>query len=313
MADVSKIMVGGQSRDIKDAESRRQLTVLDRLFNNSVDLTVKHAAEIVGYASPWAWIKARIQTAKYDDIHIGDYIPFVLTDGKTFKAEVAGIDTYYRYGDTPVGHHIDFITRDCHPDTHVWNRANFNNGLAATPNPWLCSDIYAWLNGLNIPVPTGTTNVPTDSVTTPAGYTSSGVLPLLPTALRDAIITKRALLPRRYTAGALLIDDNSWDWCDMGKLWLPSEVEVYGCTMWGTTLSPLQGHSGGGFVQYPIFAQNMKRIKGVGDGGDRSHWWLSSVRGGYSTRAAAVYYSGNAHGYSASYAYIRAPLCFRIA
>lgn len=272
-----------------------------------IDLTVKYAAEIAAEpynGDAWAWIKARIQAADYTGLHIGDYIPFV-AGGNVIKAEIGGIDTYYNYGDTAVPHHIDFISRDCWPDTHVFNKVNYNNGTSVSPSPWLASDLYAWLNSLAMQVPNATTANP---AMVDVDYSATGVYDKLPAELKAVIVQKRALLPSRYTAGSLLTDDNSWAWADMGKLWIPSEIEVYGCEHWGSK----NGYSSGGFQQYPIFATNMKRVKGAGDGGARAGWWLLSAYGGISTSFASVSYVGT--GYSgASNAAIRAPLCFRIA
>ena len=277
--------------------------IADRIYPG-VDLSVVFAEEIAGHTDVWAWIKERAQAANFTGIHVGDFIPFV-AGGNTIKAEIAGMDTYYKYGDTPVPHHIDFISRDCWPEAHVYNKVNYNNGTTVSPSPWLASDLYAWLNSAAMSVPNAATANP---ALIAVNYASTGVYDKLPLELRNVIVPKRLLLPSRYTAGSLLIDDNSWAWADAGKLWLPSEVEVYGCNMWGSVLSPNHGYSVGGYVQYPIFGQNMKRIKGAGDGGDRSYWWLSSVRGGYSTYCARVDISGNAYNNSASNTSIRAPL-----
>ena len=273
-----------------------------------IDLTVEYAAEIAVEpynGDVWAWIKARIQAANYTGLHIGDYIPFV-AGGNVIKAEIGGIDTYYNYGDTAVPHHIDFISRDCWPDAHVFNKVNYNNGTSVSPHPWLASDLYAWLNGLAMQVPNSTTADPT---MVDVDYSATGVYNKLPAELKTVIVQKRAILPSRYTAGSLLIDDNSWAWADMGKLWVPSEIEVYGCEHWGSK----NGYSSGGFQQYPIFATNMKRVKGAGDGGARATWWLLSAHGGHSTYFASVYGRGYGRYYTASNATIRAPLCFRIA
>lgn len=273
-----------------------------------IDLTVKYAAEIAAEpynSDAWAWIKARIQAADYTGLHIGDYIPFV-AGGNVIKAEIGGIDTYYNYGDTAVPHHIDFISRDCWPEAHVFNKVNYNNGTSVSPSPWLASDLYAWLNSLAMQVPNATT---ADPAMVAVDYSATGVYDKLPAELKAVIVQKRALLPSRYTAGSLLTDDNSWAWADMGKLWIPSEIEVYGCEHWGSK----NGYSSGGFQQYPIFATNMKRVKGAGDGGTRAYWWLLSARGGSSAYFARVYYTGDGGSYIASYATIRAPLCFRIA
>lgn len=272
-----------------------------------VDLTVKFAGEI-GNTNVWTWIKQRIDAAEmdgYEGLNIHDHIPFV-AGGNVIKAEIGGIDTYYNYGDTAVPHHIDFISRDCWPDTHVFNKVNYNNGTSVSPSPWLASDLYAWLNSLAMQVPNATTADPTMVA---VDYSATGVYDKLPAELKAVIVQKRALLPSRYTAGSLLTDDNSWAWADMGKLWIPSEIEVYGCEHWGSK----NGYSSGGFQQYLIFATNMKRVKGAGDGGARAYWWLLSAHGGNSTHFAYVNNGGYGSYYSASYTTIRAPLCFRIA
>lgn len=310
MDNINKLNVGGKDYNVEDTDARRALGSMGG--NPSAlgaDLSQAFATEIAGFPSIWAWIQARIKAANFTGLYVGDYIPFSAA-GNNYKAEIAGIDTYYRYGDQEVGHHIDFITRDCHPDTHVWNKVNFNNGLAAEKSPWLCSDLYAWLNSKAMNVPNAAS---ADPATVAVDYTASGVLNTLPSTLAAVIVEKRALVPIRHTAGQLLIDDNSWEWKNVGKLWLPYEVEVYGCGMWGTINPANPGYSTGGFVQYPIFANNMRRIKGVGDGGARSSWWLASVRGGYSTYCAHVTSRGNADNASATDTAIRAPLCFRIA
>lgn len=286
-----------------DATTAAQLA--NRIYAG-VDLTEKFAEEIAGYGDPWAWIQARIAALSFSGINIGDYIPFITANGYIIKAEVAGIDTYYNYGDVPVPHHIDFISRDCWPDVHVYNKVNYNNGTTVSPSTWLASDLYAWLNSLAMSVPNAATANP---ALVAVNYATTGVYDKLPTALKNVIITKRALLPSRYTAGSLLTDDNSWAWQDAGKLWIPSEVEVYGCEHWGSK----NGFSGGGYQQYPIFVTNMKRVKGAGDGGERSAWWLSSALGGYSTHCARVNASGYAYYTAASGTALRAPLCFRVA
>jgi len=56
----------------------------------------------------------------------------------------------------------------------------------------------------------------------------------------------------------------------------------------------------------------MKRIKGAGNGGGRTYWWLLSARAGYSTYFAQVSGNGSANFYSSAVA-VLFPLCFRIA
>lgn len=311
--------LGGRVDEIKQELEEGDLTgiddisraILNRIYVG-VDLTVKFADEVAApphNGNKWAWIQARIRAGNYEGFLVGDFIPFTI-GAHTILAEIAGINTYTRYGDAEVPNHIDFISRDCFPDTRQFNRANYNNGTTVSSSPWLASDLFAWLNGLQQQVPNGTAANP-PLVT--ADYRTTGLFPQLPAALRAVIVQKRLLLPTRFTAGALLLDDINWWWVNAGLLWIPSEVEVYGTNIGGGGAQPPQhGRATGGFVQYPIFAQNMKRVKGAGNGGARAHWWLLSAGGGASSTFAFVSGDGTASNTSASPA-IRVPVCFRIA
>jgi hypothetical protein len=226
--------------------------------------------------------------------------------GNNIKAEIAGIDTYYRYGSADVGHHIDFISRDCWPTTHVWNKVNFNNGTTVSPSPWLASDICAWLYSLQTDVPNATT---ADPALVTVDYSTTGVYDKLPAALKNVIVTKHLLMPTRYTAGQLLTDDNYWLWGNMGKLWLPYEVEVFGRDIWGSR----NGYSDHGMQQYAIFNCNMRRVKGLGDGGGRYAWWVAAAHGGSSAWVCCFDgYGASGRGFVATHLFA-APVCFRIA
>lgn len=292
-----------------DAHANLQVTInassqiANRIYKG-VNLTTTFADEIAGHSDVWAWMTSRIQSADFTGLNIGDHIPFVV-NGRTIRAEVAGIDTYYRCGSPAIGHHVDFISRDCYFDAHAWNKAGYNNGIAGISTPWLCSDIYAWLNGLKMDVPNVANADPT---TEEVDYTSNGVYSMLPTELADVIVPKIAYIPARYTAGSLLSDDNGVGWQNIGKLWLPSEFEVCGYEHMGTK----SGYSSGS-VQYPIFKQATKRIKGSSDGGGNSAWWLISARSGNSNHSLFSSSSGFVSSSSASGAGIRVPICFRIA
>ncbi len=170
--------------------------------------------------------------------------------------------------------------------------------------PWLASDLYLYANSLKGHVAGGT------SKTSPVklvDYTKDGIWSKLPEALKAVIVTKRALLPQRYSASGVLSNNNSWGWQDMGKLWIPSEIEVYGHGVWAD--NPWDK---GGFVQYPIFNCNMRRVKGLGDGGGRYNWWLISATAGNTGYFCYVDYSGYANSYIASHTWVGLPVCFRI-
>lgn len=268
-----------------------------------VDLTQKFAAEIADYSDAWAWIRARIQAGDYDGIHVCDYIPFTTTNSRTFNAQVGGINTYKGYGDTEVGNHIDFITKELWPDSFQMNLVNFNNGSSETAKtPWLASNGYLYLNSLAGQVPNSTT-LPLEMAD--VDYTAGGMYYYLPTALKNVIVEKRVSAPTRYSASGVLTNDNSGAWVNLGKLWLPDEYEITGARLIAST-----GWFSGGFVQYPIFAHSMNRAKRANGG--RYNWWASSAFAGVSTYFVSVYTNGQVSAHNASGAYL-APFCFRIA
>ena len=140
-------------------EENIALQMANRLYEG-VDLTAMHAAEIAAepfYGNVWAWVQARIRSGNFRGINVGDYIPFE-ADGHTVVAEVAGINTYKGYGEgsNEVGSHMDFISRDCWHETRVWNRAGYNNGIAAMTTPFSMtvppSKLFSWRN-VTVPSP----------------------------------------------------------------------------------------------------------------------------------------------------------------
>ena len=279
---------------------------LNSLFRyyEGVDLTQKFASEIANYSDEWAWIKARIQAGNFKGIYVCDYIPITCSNGYVLKAQVAGINTYKGYGDNAVGNHIDFISKELWNDLHVMNKVNYNNGNANSPSPFLASDLNYWLNSMSGNVPNSTSD---PSVTTEVDYTTSGVLYYLPDKLKNQIITKRIMLPRRYTEGQVLTNDNSWDWKSTDKLWIPSEVEVYGVPCWGNS-----EYGMGGFMQYPLFACNMNRVKLRCASKDHYGYWLLSAFAGNSTGFALVGSDGICFASVATTNWVTEPVCFRI-
>ena len=264
------------------------------------DLTVKFADEIKGYSDEWAWAKARMNAGNYAGMHVNDYIPITCSNGYVLKAQIAGINIYTGYA----GNHIDFICKELWNDLHVMNKVNYNNGNANSPSPFLASDLNYWLNSMSGTVPNSTSDA---AVTTEVDYTTDGVLYYLPDKLKNQIVTKRIMLPSRYTAGSVLTSDNSWDWQSTDKLWIPSEVEVYGAPCWGNS-----GYGMSGFVQYPYFANNMNRAKLRCASKDRYAWWLLSAYAGSSAHFAVVGGYGYCNYASATNIWIAAPVCFRI-
>ena len=288
---VDQINLNGNVGDIKGCGDDR--------YYPGVDLTTQFASEIAGYSDPWAWIKARIRAGDFSKLHVADYIPVSCTNGTKFNARIAGINTYKGYGDTAVGNHIDFISASVWPTTFKMNLKNFNNGLDADHQyPWLSSNGYHFLNSLAGNVPNGTGNLPeTEAV----DYTAGGVYFFLPDALKNVIVEKRMYIPKRFSASGIQSEDNAGGWENIGKLWLPSEVEVTGAPIWGCNKYGAMGS-----VQYPLFANNMNRNIG------RNAWWTLSATSGYATTFVFVNSRGYVSLHNAS-GDNRGPVCFRVA
>ena len=281
MSTIKEMEVGGVLRQIEDSQARDDVSLLLQQTNGLYkgrDLTTVFADEIAGYTDAWAWIHARITAGNYSGIYVGDYIPITVKN-ETVQMQVAGIDVYTNTTDQGLGHHIDFISRDCFSETVQWNTTNNNNGNATDGSPYMVSNLHTWLATLSSH---------------------------LPQAVKNHIVTKRSLMEIRYSASGALTDSTSWEWKDMGLLWVPHEYEVFGSVVWAT-----KGYGQGQAMQYPIFANSwLNRIKGAGHGGSRCGWWLASVRSGSSTFACGVY-NGDANIWCASNAH-RVPVCFRI-
>lgn len=309
--------------NVKQIEQNQPaILIADRLYQGQ-NLATKFASEISSYASVWLWIKARIQAGNFAGIHVGDYIPFSTTAGTVgtssvgavpFNAQIAGIDTYYGFGDTPVPHHIDFITKEVFPLEIKWNPTDNNNGTATYNHPWLACALKGLLNGEN------NSSTGYGNVAHGINAAGKGILQRLPADLQNAIVTKRMLIEKRFSTSGLLTASNGWDWNDMGKLWVPNENEVYGCQVWSASFpnAEVQAWASHGAVQYPLFAATggriCNRIKAIaGQPTSRSAWWLCTTHGGSSTHACDVDSGGEANGYLTTNAGVRAPLCFRIA
>lgn len=211
----------------------------------------------------WAQIQAKCQSADWSGIRIGDYKKLVLTDSTTMIMEVAGIDTYYGYASNNK-HNIDFISRDCLPGAYQINPTNTNSG------GWLASTLYTTLN--------------------------STIYNTLPSDVKSVIGLKRMLLENKVGT-----DSTSWAWHDEAKLWLPAELEVFGCQSWSEI-----GYGTGNFKQYPIFAGSERHIIK-----SSSSWWtLSPMRASSSNFCIVIRY-GNADSLNASDS-LSVPLCFRV-
>lgn len=271
------------------------------------DLIIKYADEIAKYSDEWAWIKARIKAVNFKGLRIHDYIPVRCSNNKVLRMEIAGIDTYYHNGSPEVGHHIDFISKECWDVTVQYNKVNINNGTADQVVPFMASNLKKFLMSETGPVPNSTTDM---SVTTEVDYTNDGIWHFLPDKLKNVIVEKNFFKVNRYTEGSIRTTDNTdWGWFKLSKLWLPTEKEVYGSSVY-------EGNGGSYGIfgrQYPCFIGH-SRFKGiVGNINARCAWWLLSPYSGLSSHFCNVYSGGIAGGNSASDTGVRVPVCFRVA
>ena len=297
MANVNaeRFNVNGVSHEIIDSLARTNATTaLNNAEYNRQGLIGKYpgqslatllAGEVSGSATIYDALHKRVQAANFSGMRVGDYIDVPLVSASNVAAQqsvrflLAHFDPYYQCGDSAKGHHIAFIasapvavaktvTGVANDSYLMWNTANTNQGTADVKNPYLNSNLKAWEKLFEACLPEGLTKY---------------------------LLTQRVLLEERYSASGALSDSNSWSWQDIGKVWSPSEMEVYGCPVWGT-----KGYSVGFDCQFDLFRDTAHRLNGT-----RDTWWLRSVVGGSSSYVCCVYGSGYANYNSATYAWVR--------
>ena len=208
----------------------------------------------------------------------------------TVKLEIAGINHYWRYGDSGelIGNkpHIVLISRDCVPFNMRMRKGNTHWESTDINNPWLGSAMYKTLNG-----------------------EAHGVLPLVAATDIGAYIYAgpnklgmRALLETKVPDAA---NATGWTWYDRGKLFLPSVAEVWGHPFWAE-----MNWEGGLGNQFAIFRQSRRHIaKGNGDAGSKTAWWMGSSNAGSTTHFSYVHANCDSD-YNLSSNMYCVPICF---
>ena len=297
MANVNaeRFNVNGVSHEIIDSLARTNATTaLNNAEYNRQGLIGKYpgqslatllAGEVSGSVTIYDALHKRVQAANFSGMRVGDYIDVPLVSASNVAAQqsvrflLAHIDPYLYCGDNSKGHHIAFVasapvsvaktvTGVANDSFLMWNTTNTNQGTAETKNPYLGSNLKAWETAFEACLPEGLTKY---------------------------LLTQRVLLEERYSASGALTDSNNWSWQDIGKVWSLSEMEVYGCPVWGT-----KGYSVGFDCQFDLFRDTAHRLNGT-----RYDWWLRSVMGGSSSAVCCVSYSGYASSASATTAWVR--------
>lgn len=297
MADLSAFSIGGTPYNLKDTTARTTASAVttaeeyDRQagINSYAGRSLASAfASEIGSADIYTWLRNRARNANFTGLRIGDYIDVPITAGdnvpaQTVRYRIGAIDQYYNCGDTAKGHHIVMVPlapvsvkgdKASNTSYLQWRDTNDNNGTAEEKHPYLCSKLHDW--------------------------EINDFLPALPATLQSAIMAQRVLLEERYSSSGKLTEASGWSWADLGKIWSLSEMEVYGCPVWGS-----KGYSVGFDSQLPIFTDTASRIAG-----GRVLWWLRSVVGGSSSGACSVNSSGNANGTAPTDDWVRPLPCF---
>lgn len=296
MANVNaeRFSVGGTSYPIIDQTARtnaeaalagseyNRLALIGKYGGQSIATLL--AGEIGG-GTVYDALHKRIAANNFAGLRVGDYldVPLVSASGvagqQSVRFVIAHIDPYLYCGDSSKGHHIAFVASApvavaktvagvANDSFLMWNTTNTNQGTADQKNPYLGSNLKAWETAFEACLPEGLTKY---------------------------LLTQRVLLEERYSASGPLNDSNSWSWQDIGKVWSPSEMEVYGCPVWGT-----KGYSVGFDCQWDLFRDTAHRING-----NRYSWWLRSVASGSASDVCYVNNRGSANYNSATDVWVR--------
>lgn len=249
-----------------------------------------------------AELHQKVSAGDFSGIQNGDYWPITLNgnfknyasgqivtvNNAILKLEV-NLNVYLHYGDIPIGYNLVFCSRDLIPLTLQMRSEKTTWYDDSQTNPWLGSALYQTLNapdGLQALV--AKTDI---GAYVYAGPNGNG--------MRFRLETKRA--------GAT--DATYWTWGDRGKLFLPTEREVWGQDVWSE-----HTWGSGAAVQWPVFAGCLRHIsKKLGDSGSTAGWWCQSAQAGSNTGFAIPSTHGHPNFVDADAGWIGVPLCFVLA
>ena len=294
MANAKTLVVGGQPLNVIDdtARSNAQAALNNAEYNRQGQIGKYGGQNIatilageIGSGSVYDALHKRIAAANFAGLRVGDYLDVPLVSASAVAAQqsvrflLAHIDPYLYCGDNSKGHHIAFVasapvsvaktaTGVANDSFLMWNTTNTNQGTADQKCPYPNSNLKAWETAFEACLPEGLTRY---------------------------LLTQRVLLEERYSASGALNDSNSWSWQDIGKVFSLSEMEVYGCPVWGT-----KGYSVGFDCQWDLFRDTAHRINGT-----RYDWWLRSVASGSASYVCYVDNHGTAYYSSAAHVWVR--------
>lgn len=195
-----------------------------------------------------AEIHAKTLAGDFSGLRVGDYKTMNLTTGEVVEMQIAAVNPYKNHGDTALGNHIIWLSRDCLAQSYQMRPDNTNNGTADEKNPFRASALFSTLQNT--------------------------IYPTIPEECRNIIVDMRCFYGERYSSSGTVRDDTGWAMKNRGKLILPTPQEVFGNNGWSENFECC----GCGLnIQWPIFIGG-NVIKGLGRGGPRCGWWLCSAR-----------------------------------
>lgn len=211
-------------------------------------------------------IHKKTMAGDFIGLRVGDYKTMMLTTGEVVEMQIAAINPYKNHGDTALGNHIIWLSRDCLAQTYQMRPEANNNGTSEEKNPFRASALFNTLQNT--------------------------IYPTIPEEWRNIIGDMRCLYGERYSSSGTVTADTGWSWKNRGKLILPTPQEVFGNNGWSENYECC----GGGLnIQWPIFIGG-NVIKGLGRGGSRCTWWLCSAQAGSGTAFCRVILDGSVSG-----------------
>lgn len=217
-----------------------------------------------------AKIHEKTVAGDFSGLLVGDYKTMTLTTGEVVEMQIAAINPYKNHGDTALGNHIIWLSRDCLAQTYQMRPEANNNGTADEKNPFRASALFSTLQ--------------------------NDIYPTIPESWRNIIGNMRCLYGERYSSSGTVTADTGWAWKDRGRLFLPTPQEVFGNNGWSENYECC----GGGLnIQWPIF-NGGNVIKGRTRGGTLCDWWLCSTDAWSSTSFCDVGKDGGSASHLAS-------------
>lgn len=239
-------------------------------------------------------LSTAVANGNFSDIYVGDTITVemdAVTDyedtSQTVVWVVMGINIYYNNGDSTSGNtknHLVLVPKDAFKTGHPMNSTS-TTGKSENSNNTSRWEAYAGSDMFNIHLPAYQVAI-SDS-------------------LDGCILTTKELLTNTMNDTRVSGGCSGWTGASSNWRWynstisLLNEVEVYGTRIVSSSMHDV----GNRCMQLPGFSLNPTlKIKGLGDGGYRTDWWLSAVAdsenfaivGGYGEASynVASYYCG---------------------